>query len=121
LFRKACRMPFRWRLVIWVSKSNSGADRELKKGEEADRSVIDSALKAANESAKDAAPFLHPRLSSIEHSGSPLDAITEMLKLIDGTSKGLPDLSKIPPDPDMIDITPTQALPDPPPVPRLPN
>jgi hypothetical protein len=69
---------------------------------------------------------LHPRLSAIEHSGSPLDAITEMLKLIDGKTKGLPDLSKIPPDPDMIDITPTQAMlepraPNEPPVPRLPN
>jgi hypothetical protein len=43
----------------------------MRKGEEADRRIIDAALKAANESAKDAAPFLHPRLSAIEHSGSP--------------------------------------------------
>jgi hypothetical protein len=68
---------------------------------------------------------LHPRLSAIEHSGSPLDAITEMLKLIDGKTKGLPDQSKIP-SRDLIDITPTQALPDPQmpreaPGPRLPN
>jgi hypothetical protein len=45
-------------------------------------------------------------------NGSPVDAIVEMLMLIDGTTKGLPDQSKMPPDPD-IDITPTQALPDP--------
>jgi hypothetical protein len=79
---------------------HSLAEREMRKGEEADRHIIDAALKAANESAKDAAPFLHPRLSAVEHSGSPIDdAITDFLKLIDGTSKGLPDLSKIPPDP----------------------
>jgi hypothetical protein len=83
------------------------AEREMRKGEEADRHIIDAALKAANESAKDAAPFLHPRLSAIEHTGTPIDdAITEFLKLIDGTSKGLPDLSKIPADPDIIDVTP---------------
>jgi hypothetical protein len=39
---------------------------------------------------------------------------------------GLPDLSKIPPDPDIIDVTPTEAPPAPrpstgSPVPRLPN
>jgi hypothetical protein len=56
---------------------------------------------------------LHPRLSAIEHSGSPLDAITEMLKLIDGTTKGLPDLSKIPPDPDIIDVTRRRLRPSP--------
>jgi hypothetical protein len=44
------------------------------------------------------------------------------LKLIDGTSKELPDLSKIPLDPDIME----EALPDPQtpreaPVPRLPN
>jgi hypothetical protein len=86
---------------------HSVAERELAKGENADPGIIDRALKAANESAKDAAPFVHARLSAIEHSGSPLDAITEMLKLIDGTSKGLPDLSKIPLDRDLIDVTPT--------------
>jgi hypothetical protein len=52
--------------------------------------------------------------------------IAEMLKLIDGKTKGLPDQSKIPPDPDIIDITPTQAPPEPrpstgSPIPRLPN
>jgi hypothetical protein len=93
---------------------HSPAEREMRKGEEADRQIVDAALKAANESAKDAAPFLHPRLSAVEHSGTPIDdAITEFLKLIDGTSRGLPDLSKIPPDPGIIDITPTEALPDP--------
>jgi hypothetical protein len=106
---------------------HSVAERELAKGENADLGIIDRALKAANESAKDAAPFLHPRLSAVEHTGTPIDdAITEFLKLIDGTSRGLPDLSKIPPDPGIIDITPTEALPDPQtpreaPVRRLPN
>jgi hypothetical protein len=65
---------------------HSLAEREMRKGEEADRHIIDAALKAANESAKDAAPFLHPRLSAVEHTGSPVDAITEFLKLIDGTT-----------------------------------
>jgi Rap1a immunity proteins len=51
---------------------HSLAEREMRKGEEADRHIIDAALKAANESAKDAAPFLHPRLSAIEHSGTPM-------------------------------------------------
>ena len=56
------------------------AERQMRKGEEADRRAIDAALKAANESAKDAAPFLHPRLSAVEHIGTPIDdAITEFL------------------------------------------
>jgi hypothetical protein len=74
----------------------SVADRELQKGEATDWGIVDGALKAANESAKDAAPFLHPRLSAVEHTGNPVDAFTEILKLIDGTSRGLPDPSKIP-------------------------
>jgi hypothetical protein len=36
-------------------------------------------------------------------------------------SKGLPDQSKIPPDPDMIDVTPTEAPPTGSPVSQLPN
>jgi hypothetical protein len=53
-------------------------------------------------------PFLHPRLSAVEHSGNPVDAIAEMLMLIDGRSKGqLPDPSEIPLDRDLIDVTPT--------------
>jgi hypothetical protein len=106
---------------------HSLAEREMRKGEEADEHIIDAALKAANESAKDAAPFLHPRLSAIEHTGTPIDdAITEFLKLIDGTSRGLPDLSKIPLDPDIIDVTPMPLAPEPQappeaPVRRLPN
>jgi hypothetical protein len=105
---------------------DSVAERELKKGDEADRRIIDSALKASSEAAKDAAPFVHPRLSAIEHSGSPVDAIAEMLMLISGETKGLPDQSKIPPDPEIIDVTPMPLAPEPQappeaPVPRLPN
>jgi hypothetical protein len=86
----------------------------MRKGEEADRHIIDAALKAANESAKDAAPFLHPRLSAVEHSGRLIDdEIIEFLKSIDGTTKGLPDQSKIPLDPDIIDVTPTPLAPEP--------
>jgi hypothetical protein len=44
---------------------------------------------------------LHPRLSAVERSSKPVDAFTEILKLIDG-SKGLPDPSKTPPDRDLI-------------------
>ena len=39
------------------------------------------------------------------------DPIAEML-MIDGTSKGLPDLPKIPLDSDLIDVTPTEAPPE---------
>jgi hypothetical protein len=93
-----------WRMRHHVSVAN----RELQKGEEADRGIVDGAFKAANESAKDAAPYLHPRLSAVEHKGEQFDAITEILKLIDGTSRGLPDPAKIPGD-DAIDVTPTAA------------
>jgi hypothetical protein len=84
-------------------------------------SARDGALKAANEAAKDAAPYLHPRLSAVELKGEQSDAFAEILKLIDGTSRGLPDYSKIPPDRDLIDVTPTTAAPDPQVPPRLPN
>ena len=93
---------------------DSVVNRELEKGEAADRGIIDSALKAANEAAKDAAPYIHPRLSAVEHKGSPVDAFAEMLKLIDGTSRGLPDPGRIPKDRDeLIDVTPTRAAPEP--------
>jgi hypothetical protein len=55
-------------------------------------------------------------LSAVEHKGEQSDAFAEILKLIDGTSRGLPDQSKIPADRDMIDVTPTLA-----PEPRAPN
>jgi hypothetical protein len=98
------------------------AERELEKGDNADRGMIDSALKAAHESAKDAAPYLHPRLSAVEHKDERFDAFAEMLRLIDGTSRGLPDPSKIPADSDVIDVTPTPLAQEPQaPVHRLPN
>jgi hypothetical protein len=111
------------------------ADCELQKGEEANRGIVDGALKAANESAKDAAPFLHPRLSAVEHKGEQFNPIAEILKLIDGTSRGLPDPARIPKDPDeLIDVAPAtpepqapaEALPaavqlPPEPIPRRPH
>src|SRR5262249_20381102 len=68
-----------------LEEGDAVADRELQKGEATDWGIVDGTLKAANESAKDAAPFLHPRLSAVEHTGNPVDAFTEILKLIDGT------------------------------------
>jgi hypothetical protein len=97
---------------------HSVAERELAKGENADPGIIDRALRAANESAKGAAPFLHPRLSAVEHSGSPVDAIAGMLMLIDGKTKGLPDPSQIHLDRDELsESIPTRATPEP----RAPN
>ena len=77
---------------------NDLADRELEKGDQADRNAIDSALKAANEAAKDAAPYVHARLSAVEHTGKdggPVSVIKQILSKIDGKSRGLPDQSKI--------------------------
>ena len=92
---------------------NSVVDRELERGEAADRGIIDGALKAANEAAKDAAPYLHPRLSAVEHTARPDDFFTEMLKLIDGTSRGLPDPAHIPADRDVVDLPPMQPVAEP--------
>jgi hypothetical protein len=101
---------------------DSVVNRELKRRDEADMGIIDSPLKAANEAAKDAAPYIHPRLSAVEHTGSRVDAFAEMLKLIDGTTKGLPDQSRIPKDRDeLTDVASTQAAPEPQAPPEAPT
>jgi hypothetical protein len=47
----------------------------------------------------------------LQHSGG-ADAFAEMLKLIDGTSRGLPDPARIPKDRDEpTDVAPTQVVP----------
>src|SRR6516165_629006 len=61
----------RMRYYFWVF------DRELQKGKEADPAIIDGALKAASESAKDAAPYIHPRLSAVEHSGDKVSVLAQ--------------------------------------------
>jgi hypothetical protein len=88
---------------------DSVVDRELEKGEAADRGIIDAALKAANDAAKDAAPYIHPRLSAVEHTDGAVNPLAEILKLCESSTRGLPDPSKIPPDREtkpMIDVTP---------------
>jgi hypothetical protein len=49
------------------------------------------------------------------------DAITEFLRLIDGTTKGLPDHSTIPADPNIIDVTPMPLAPEPQAPPEAPD
>ena len=87
---------------------DSVVDRELEKGEGADRGIIDDALKAANDAAKDAAPYLHPRLSAVEHTDNSDGGLAEILKLCAESTRGLPDPAKIPPD------RPPQEAPEPP-------
>jgi hypothetical protein len=46
--------------------------------------------------------------------GGPIDIITQVLRAIDGTSRGLPDQSRIPPDRDeLTDVTPMRTAPEP--------
>lgn len=45
------------------------ADREIAKGNAADMAVVEAALDKADEAAKGAAPYTHPRLAAIEHMG----------------------------------------------------
>jgi hypothetical protein len=72
-------------------------DRELQKGKEADQAIIDGALKAANDAAKDAAPYIHPRLSAVDHTGK----VSIFAQWRD------PDPAKIPPDRvEYIDVIP---------------
>lgn len=42
---------------------------ELAKGDQADHKVIVSELAQASGFAKDAAPYMHPRLNAVDHSG----------------------------------------------------
>jgi len=82
---------------------NSVADRELAKGADADQTVIDRALKAAKEVARDSA-----RLSAVEHTDNSDGGLAEILKLCAESTRGLPDPAKIPPD------RPPQEAPEPP-------
>lgn len=45
------------------------AEQELKKGDKADKAAIEAALDKADEAARGAAPYTHPRLAAIEHMG----------------------------------------------------
>lgn len=45
------------------------AERETKKGDKADIAVIEAALDKADEAARGAGPYIHPRLAAIEHMG----------------------------------------------------
>lgn len=44
-------------------------DMETAKGDEADGKALSAALDKAVEAARDAAPYVHPRLASIQHAG----------------------------------------------------
>jgi hypothetical protein len=75
----------------------------------------DAALKAASEAAKDAAPYIHPRLSAVEHTDDQIDSFAEFLKTIGDSARDLPDPARIPPDRGggVIDVTPVQGAPEP--------
>jgi hypothetical protein len=45
------------------------AEQEMKKGDKADMAVVEAALDKADEAARGAAPYTHPRLAAIEHMG----------------------------------------------------
>jgi hypothetical protein len=86
---------------------DSIADGELEKGEAADRGIIDDALKAANEAAKDAAPYVHARLSAVEHGGDRVSIFAQWRDEFAASVRGLPDQAKIPADRlDYIDVIP---------------
>lgn len=75
------------------------ADLELEKGVGADQVKISQSLQAAREAARDAAPYLHPRLSAIQYTGKvegEVDIIHRILTEIDGMTRGLPDKTRIP-------------------------
>lgn len=48
----------------------------------------------AEDCAKDAAPYVHPRLASVEHKGNKDNPIALLLQSIDGTTRGLPGKGK---------------------------
>ena len=45
------------------------AEQEMKKGAKADLAMVEAALDKADEAARGAAPYTHPRLAAIEHMG----------------------------------------------------
>jgi hypothetical protein len=89
---------------------NAVADREVGKGDRADQGIIGEALRAAHEAAKDAAPYVHPRLSAIEHmdagGGPGVDPIGRLLAAIDGKTRSIPEANQ---RKMMIDVTPASG------------
>jgi hypothetical protein len=89
---------------------HASADRELEKGDAADPEAIANALQAAHEAAKDAAPYLHPRLSGIAHTGigdgAEANPIQRLLDAIDGKSRSIPEANQR-----MKDVTPVDQGP----------
>ena len=48
---------------------HAAAIKELSRGQDADLTMVATSLSAARTAAKDAAPYLHHRLTAIEHTG----------------------------------------------------
>jgi hypothetical protein len=79
---------------------HAAAINELDRGADADLTKVATSLSAARAAAKDAAPYIHPRLAAIEHTGKdggPIrvtDAREQLAHLIaleagaDGTGQG---------------------------------
>lgn len=57
-------------VLIAVMRFHFGeATTEITKGEEGNRPLLVESFECAREAAKDAAPYMHPRLQAIEHTG----------------------------------------------------
>jgi hypothetical protein len=62
---------------------------EVAKGGEADGKALSVAMDKAAEAARDAAPYVHPRLASIQHGGENGGPIKHVVEVIfDGSSEG---------------------------------
>ncbi len=65
-------------------------EAEAAKGAKADISLLSASLASAREAAKDAAPYVHPRLAAVQHmgkGGGPIeftDVRNRLARLIDG-------------------------------------
>lgn len=63
---------------------NEKIDDELAKGEKADRAEIDRCYAIGREYAKDAAPYVHPKLQAMPHGGLHALTLEDMLDQLDG-------------------------------------
>lgn len=55
--------------------------------------LVAKELALADDAAKNAAPYVHPKLSTIAHTGpggGPVEILVDLLQQIDGTTRGLP-------------------------------
>jgi hypothetical protein len=103
-------------LVVELNREAKRADGTLaKRLRLVARRLVDRAEEGEVSAIKEIFDRIDGRVPLAQHlsgpDGGPIDLIAEFIKTLGETTRGLPDPSRVPPDREMIDVTPLPASP----------